>query len=168
MPDFIYTLDSEPESDIELDAPAAAIVAPSIDSVGPSSASGANKTKPKSAKTTSGITKSKSKPTKFSSKKNDDDDGEGEEEDGPAPTIDPSFNFDLTGGGASFFDGLGGGEEDGFGMREDEVRSGTKPVRSHRRFSRSLLCPFMCGLLCYEETGLVYSGIYGYYLSFTL
>lgn len=130
MPDFIYTLDSEPESDVELDAPADAVPLAN-NTAGPSSssasASGANKTKLN--KTTSGILKTKTKPMKSSGKKkHDEEDGDDEEEDGgPAPTIDPSFNFDLAGGGASFFDGLGG-QDDGFGMGEDEVRSGTKPV----------------------------------------
>lgn len=121
MPDFIYTLDSEPESDVEVNGSTDA----ATKTAGPSSAAAAGddvkKLTTRLAK--SKIVKSGDKKSATKSSRSDGAQDE-EEEEGPAPTIDPSFNFDL--GGGSFFDGLGGGDD--FGMGADEVVTGTKPV----------------------------------------
>jgi hypothetical protein len=116
--DFIYTLDSEPESDVERDEDAHGESSKAV--TGTSSASpskvGRNGKNPASKD------KDKSKTKKSSSTR-----PEGLDEDVAAPAIDPSFSFDLGGGadGTTFFDGLGGGDEMG---DADEVRTGTKPV----------------------------------------
>lgn len=123
MSDFVYTLDSEPESDAELKASATA--------GGPSTITSASSakltTKPSTNKA---AVKAKTSSTNVapSSKKKMSTKDEGDGEDEAAPTIDPSFNFDLGGGGRSFFDGLEDDAEN-LGIGDDEVRNGSKPVR---------------------------------------
>jgi len=114
--DFIYTLDSEPESDVERDE----------DAHGESSkaVTGASSASPSKGNGKNPASKDKDKPK---TKKSSSTRPKGLDEDEAAPAIDPSFNFDLGGGadGTTFFDGLGGGDEMG---DADEVRTGTKPV----------------------------------------
>lgn len=119
MPDFIYTLDSEPESDVELEeAPLDEL--DTSKTAGPSTTTAHSlSTKKKATKPSKSTTKS-SKPATEASRAKDID-----EDDAAAPTIDPTFNFDLGGGGGSFFDGLG---VDELGIDADEVRAGTNPV----------------------------------------
>lgn len=115
--DFIHTLDSEPESDVdqhndihaESSKMAAAVAYPE-----PRKVSSRDKKLVPAGGNGLGTKKK-------STRSEDEDEGEA------APTIDPSFNFDLGGGadGTTFFDGLG--DSDGVG-EADEVRIGTKPV----------------------------------------
>lgn len=122
MSDFIYTLDSEPESDAELEAAtldeldASKTAGPSI-GIAPSlpSRKGGERAK-KLSKSITGANKRTAGPSRTK---------DVDEEDASAPTIDPTFNFDLGGGGGSFFDGLG---VDELGIDADEVRAGTNPV----------------------------------------
>lgn len=122
MQDFIYTLDSEPESDTELEG-AALDELDASKTAGPSTATassplirkGSERAK-KSSKSSSGTNTRIAGP----SRPRDID-----EDDALAPTIDPTFNFDLGGGRGSFFDGLG---VDELGIDADEVKIGTNPV----------------------------------------
>lgn len=162
MPDFIYTLDSEPESDAEVEATiisaapqeveesTAAAAAPSPSSKLDKSQKQQQKSALKKNKTVVKKTTTKSKKSSIQDDKRngEDNDEDGDDGDGPAPTIDPTFNFDL-GGGGSFFDGLGGGDD--FGM-EDEVRAGTKPVRV--LFISRLLLPLLC--IVYQSHYLIH------------
>jgi hypothetical protein len=116
--DFIYTLDSEPVSDVDQDDEAHAKsskAAAETASLDPHNVSSNN-----AIPVSKGKNKLRTKKSPARSKDEDEDEA--------APTIDPSFNFDLGGGadGTTFFDGLG--DSDGVG-EADEVRTGTKPVR---------------------------------------
>lgn len=128
MSDFIYTLDSEPESDIENQED-------ELELGGPTSSSGTTKAKTFSGtkgdlKSSSGAasssknaaSSSKSKKTKKSTK-DEEDDGEG------VGTIDPTFDFDVGGVVSGFYEGMAPGSAF---EAEDEVRTGTKPVSCGR------------------------------------
>ena len=114
--DFIYTLDSEPGSDIEQDD----------DSHTESEGAIVGTSRLTSPKLSANFKNAAPKNQDKSKTKKSFAYSEDAEEDEAAPAIDPSFNFDLGGGadGTTFFDGLGGD-----GMSDaDEVRTGTKPV----------------------------------------